>query len=750
MPRRFRPLSRCLLASVCLWTTTTFAQDAAAPPTTAPTTVPAESEVEQATPTAAPDPLLSPATMVESFLIALNESEKQPERLADAIRCLDLSALRTADPADADKQAPQLARQLREIIDALLNTYGVSRDDIPKATEEDRIVLPGGGSGIKLVVVRGGDNLWRFSPDTIAAIPAYLGALREDRVKEDIPVEETAEVEGVPLAYRSARATMMTFLEAMSRNNREVAQSCLYLEHLPANIRSQSGNEFAWGLLEIIDRIRKVVPEDLPDAPGGESYIFYEDTYGRIEIECMKEGDRKGYWLFNQATVDSLETLYPHFAEKPRVPGLPPRTFWQNPRAWILERIPAQLKPRILGLRIFQWLAIVVGLALGYLAHRISLLILFTIARPLGRSQYSELMPKFIRSCLRPISMLIMLATWWGIMRLLVLKPSFLQFAWPVMRLVVTALSVWACYRLIDLISDFFSARASRTNSRLDDVLVPLVRKTTKIVVVIVGAIFIFEAVGVEQTTLNKLFAGVGLGGLAFALAARETIANFFGSVTVILDRPFHVGDWVKVGDSEGTVEEVGLRSSRLRTFHNSQIIIPNADLMTATVDNMGRRKYRRISCKLSVLYSTTPEQLEAFCEGIRELIRRHPFTRKDFYLVFVNEFAASSIDVLLYCFHETPDWVTELRERHRLFLDIVRLARRLDVRFAYPTQTIHLVNETATSDSSKPPVDVVAHSEQTAPDARAAGRSAAAEIAAESLKKADDVTPRFEFPPAE
>ena len=111
-------------------------------------------------------------------------------------------------------------------------------------------------------------------------------------------------------------------------------------------------------------------------------------------------------------------------------------------------------------------------------------------------------------------------------------------------------------------------------------------------------------------------------------------------------------------------------------------------------MDNYGRRKYRRWKTHVSITYDTPPEKIDAFCEGIRELIRVHPYTRKDYYQVWLHQFAASSFDVLVYVFHEAPDWTTELRERHRLMLDIIRLAKHLGVEFAFPTETLHLYQE--------------------------------------------------------
>ncbi|MCA9573459.1 MAG: mechanosensitive ion channel family protein, partial [Myxococcales bacterium] len=216
----------------------------------------------------------------------------------------------------------------------------------------------------------------------------------------------------------------------------------------------------------------------------------------------------------------------------------------------------------------------------------------------------------------------------------------------------------------------FFSERARATQNRFDDMLVPLLRRTLKILVTIVGLVYFASKLSEE---LYGIVAGISIGSLAVGFAAKDSIENLFGTFTVLLDKPFQLGDWITVGEIDGTVEEVGFRSTRVRTFYNSLISVPNSRFISAHVDNWGARRYRRIKSTLSLTYDTPPEKVEAFCEGVRELIRRHPYTRKDYYHVYLNQLGASSLDVLLYCFVETPDWSTELRERHRLFNDVLR-----------------------------------------------------------------------------
>ena len=249
---------------------------------------------------------------------------------------------------------------------------------------------------------------------------------------------------------------------------------------------------------------------------------------------------------------------------------------------------------------------------------------------------------------------------------------------------------VWLGFRGADIFTDVLARRAEETESRLDDQFVPLLNTTLKGLVVVIGILFVLGNLGVNVTSL---IAGLGLGGLAIALAAQDTFKNLLGGVTIFADRPFQVGDWVVLGNTEGTVEFVGFRSSRVRTFYNSLVTVPNARIVDSYIDNMGLRQWRRYKTTLGLAYHTTPDQMQAFVEGIRALIRASPGMRKDYYIVEFHGFGASSLDVLVYCFIDAPDWNAELRTRHVLNLDIMRLAEDLGIEFAFPTQTLHVAS---------------------------------------------------------
>ena len=304
-------------------------------------------------------------------------------------------------------------------------------------------------------------------------------------------------------------------------------------------------------------------------------------------------------------------------------------------------------------------------------------------------------------------------------------------------RLVLAVAGVWSAMRLTDLVAEHLQSKAENTQTKIDDLLIPLIRKSVKIFIFAVGLIYIANSLNIE---ILPLLTGLGIGGLAVAFAAKDTIENFFGSIAVIVDHPFEVGDWILVDGAEGTVEEIGFRSTRIRTFYNSIITVPNATLVRAKVDNFGRRKYRRFKTHIAIAYDTNPDTIEAFCEGVRELIRVHPYTRKDYYHVWLHQMGDHSLNVLLYMFLETPDWQTELRERQRLLLDIIRLANKLKVEFAFPTQTLHLRQDDGTlPDPAPTPPDSAER------DAIRIGRNAVTEFTANAPWR-KQTPPPFKF----
>lgn len=621
---------------------------------------------------------------------------------------------------------------LAAVLNHLISAGIVDPDAITKEAQETIKPTWAIGDDKWLVILcrEGSDpSYWRFSAQTVQNAPLMaVGLVADSTTKPTTPtaaevVPDTSTATGdtpapavqkneppddVPLDFASARATLRTFWDAMREGDLRTAKKCMDLSYFEDD--PTIGDQLAGKLWLVMTRRPRPLESQVPDNPTGGPYDYLKDEAGRIRLERLHGGDRKGEWLFTARTVRDIRRLYTAFETKPvnadwddlRLPAS------SLPGLYVREYVvPPVLKQTVWGLDIWQWLGVLAVFVIGLVVKIILALILPLIGRWLLRSPEVTMLPHVVNNGFRPTATLAMVLVWLSGLRLLDLGnvasasdswfwSSVLEWSLSggVRILQVTAIIVGAraVYMLVDVISGYFNARAAHTVSRADDILIPLMQKTLKFVIVALGGIltvkFMFDL------DVWPVFTGLGIGGFAVAFAAQDAIKNFFGSLSLVFDQPFRKGDWVIVSGVEGTIEHVGLRSCRIRTFYKSQVSVPNGEIMNAVVDNMGRRTMRRIKSMISVTYDTKAEALEAFVEGIRELIRQHPYTNKESYHVYVNQFAASSIDVLLYCFVEVPDWGVELRERQRLFIDIIRLSERLGVEFAFPTQTLHMYQE--------------------------------------------------------
>jgi len=488
----------------------------------------------------------------------------------------------------------------------------------------------------------------------------------------------------------NARATMTTFLSAMNdaaagQDRRlDDAVRCLDLGTRDPDVLRTAGRRRAADLKEILDRTRLIDLMEIPDDPSGPPYVFLREAAGEVVIA----NDGEGEWLFTDKTVKSIPQLLESALERSRVAGVPDVVDIHTPGEWMRSQVPKNLRGTVFLLENWQWLGLLILILVGVIADRI---VAFVVAGA-ARRVFVRLIPTAdtsgVAGAVRPIGVLAMGILWWFGVLWLALPANVLTVLLIAVKFLVASAAVWTAYRLTDIFADYFTEKAKGTETKYDDLLVPLLRKTVKVFILAFGLVFVADNLNVD---ISSLLTGLGLGGLAFALAAQDMVKNLFGSLTVLLDKPFHVGDWVVIGDLEGTVEEVGFRSTRIRTFYNSLITMPNAHLISTAVDNLGARTYRRWSTMLSLTYDTPPEKFEEFCEGIRELVRKHPDTRKDYFNVYANEFGAASLNVMLYVFFRTPGWPEELKAKHDLFLDILRLAREVGVEFAFPTQTLHV-----------------------------------------------------------
>jgi MscS family membrane protein len=633
----------------------------------------------------------SPRATVRTLLLSVSLAQGAPKRIADAVSCLDLSGL----PAGQRDSAGQLATEL----EAVLRSWDVDTRVIPDDSKEDSHVLAD-RTGQKVVLRRMPDRRWLFDRDTVARIPQLYAQTQKNRQEKN----REAAAQNVSPAFASPRATVRTFIDSFRREDYRVILRCLDLSEVPAVARDEVGRQLANKLKQIILRHRLPILQEIPDSNYSDPHVVLSLPEGVIEVVRLTSGARKGEWVYSRDTVRSIDKLYVAFEDKPyldevlslettvHLPHL-----WTEPELWLRSRLPGWLRAGLLSTR---WVTVEVYEAVGYVVVPV---LAFGLYRLVTWALVGGLQWFLVRrgwalpreTCLRRVRPLGRLT---GVVflrgALLVLEPdrAILVLLLTLLNPLVWILATWAAFRLLDLITDLMEAHliAEKRRPELAQMFWPVGSLAIKIGLVVATT---FHLMALFAWDVTAVLTGLGIGGLAFALGAQDALKNLFGSFTLIADRPFIVGESVKIGNHEvGVVEVVGMRSTRIRTRDDTLLIVPNSSLTTMEITNYGRRRYRRYTTRIGVVYSVSRQRLIAFRDGVLEVIRKHEQTRKDQVEVAVNDLGTSAIEVLVNVYFEVADRNQELAARDALILDILRLAEDLNVELAYPTQTIHLV----------------------------------------------------------
>jgi MscS family membrane protein len=474
---------------------------------------------------------------------------------------------------------------------------------------------------------------------------------------------------------KNPRRAIHTFLHWQQEGHRNPALVTQTMR-LATNTSQKERYELARKLRKVLDARGLIIQyQQIPNQAayidslsGLHQYILFESL---PEVYLVRQDS---LWMFSEATIDRIPDLY--------------RAHYSVILDFILAELPSVFSKSYLGLEFWQYGALFLFVLIGLFIRKIFEYFIHQYALKLAQKSRTTWDDQLLHHVEKPAGFTILMVFFWLFYTNLQLTVTANYYISTILEVAVSAGLVWLLYNLSNVLSDYLTELTAATESKLDDQLVPLIRKALKIFIVILGVLFILQNNGIN---VASLIAGLGLGGLAFALAARDTLANLFGSITIFLDKPFQIGDWIKTPSVEGTVEEVGFRSTRIRTFHNSLISVPNAKMADAEVDNLGLREYRRLKTVLNLTYSTSPKQMEAFVEGIKAIIQANEHMRQDFYEVHFYNYGAHSLDVLVYCFLDVDTWSDELQQRHNFFLEIMRLAKEVGVEFAFPTQTLHV-----------------------------------------------------------
>ncbi len=460
------------------------------------------------------------------------------------------------------------------------------------------------------------------------------------------------------LGRDTPRGTLFGFMDAARKGNFDLA--ALYLN---TPLRDQAAAELAQQLYVVLDTrlpARMLEVSDKPDGSRPNPLKPDQDVIGTVAagdgqldilVERVNRGPAGRVWVFSSRTLEAIPAVYDEIHMVPVERVLP---------AWLM-------RPRVVGIRLFDWLAFFIVLPLLY--------------RAFGLMQSRAHVPGAARLTVLAIAIRV-------ILRSVDLPLIERQFWTATSGLMLVAALVWFGFMLGAFGERYLLKRLDRSHGDTASLL-RLGRRTVDVLWVVAGLLLVLRYYGIDATAA---LAGLGIGGIAVALSAQKTLENVIGGVSIIFDGAVRIGDAVKIGTTAGTVEYVGLRSTRIRTLDRTLLTIPNGQIATLNIETLSERDKYWFHHFIGITYDATPDQLVALSGDIRDVLRRHARADDASIRVRIVRFTASSIEIEISVYLFAQHWDDFLEQQEALLLDIMRSVAGHGAAFAFPTQTLHVV----------------------------------------------------------
>src|ERR1700704_5468725 len=481
------------------------------------------------------------------------------------------------------------------------------------------------------------------------------------------------------LGRNSPKAAVLGFLSAAHKGNPQIA--ALYLN---TSLRGDDAEELARQLVVVLDQRLPPRLNLLSDAPEGsipDPLRPDEDIVGTITtangdldilVERVDRGKVGKVWLFSRKTLDSI-----------------PMVFQELSAQGVDKFLPEFLvKTQLATIPLFEWLAVFVGLPALYLLtgllNRILIFGVGAIRRRLRRNvdlQNPQVLPPAVRL------LLLAIVVHWLLSRIGL--PLLARQFWSTTALII---AIGGCVWLLILWNGWgepylLRRRRSRNLSGSASVL-RLTRRVMDGLVVFAGLLFTLYHFGINPTAA---LAGLGVGGIAVALAAQKTLENVIGGISLIADQAVRAGDALKVGDISGTVEDVGLRSTRIRTLDRTLISVPNSQVANMSLETLSARDKFWFHPLVGLRYETTPVQLRSVISGLHKLFNEHDSVDSDSVRIRFVRLGAFSLDVDIFAYVFGADWNYFLEVQEELLFGIMDVVQQAGAEFAFPSQTMYL-----------------------------------------------------------
>ncbi len=494
---------------------------------------------------------------------------------------------------------------------------------------------------------------------------------------------EVNSADNVNLQLSTPRKTIEYFYKYMEsyaageESSLQIAMKSMDLSEIPEFSREEQGRNLAIKLHAILVRT-EIDLKKIEGSPATGEYVIKADDKVQIVLT-----ENQSNWMFSAATIRHIPELYSNIKDekvlKSTAVEIPVMMNIINLRKYV----PKILTGQIFYVEYWQILGVLLAL-LSAVLFKYFLVYCFKILSNLFVNKIEALSNiDTLNSLFLPMTYILSTYLLHLELHLLDLDPVVYTSLLRMLEIVKIAALFILFVKAVDLAAEVLLVRPRKIFGGSDRILIPLATTTLKFLLFFIGIVSVAALFSINVT---GLLAGLGIGGLALALAAKDTVENLFGSITVLIDKPFKVGDFISIEGVSGSVEQIGLRSTRLRTPENSLLTIPNSKLISVIVDNLGARKFFRTRHVIGVTYETSLENLQVFCESIRELLKNHPKARNDYFVHF-NEFASSSLNILIQVSFQVSSYADFLAKQEDFFMNIIKIANHLGVEFAYPVE---------------------------------------------------------------
>jgi len=614
--------------------------------------------------------LSTPRKTLRYFFLAIMQGEFDVSTLQGLNSFLDLSAIPLED-------IKILGPKKALMLEAILRKINPDSNNLSDSWSSENQVLAG-SNGFEIEIVRQKDGCWRFGPETVANVPSMFAKLSSEEQAKYNYAHNLA----------NPRNTIFYFLSAVNSFKNDEAANCMDLSEFPIPSRADLGPVLAFKLKFIFDRISLIYIPEIPTDPKLIAYELFRGALGTITLTPRENEKGKIEWKFDTRSVRNIESMFNEVVniptrkeyEKLKYIRLVP-DFWTEPGIWIRLNTPEKYSRPFLGISLYQW-------AVGFCLFLISLIISFGFSFGVKRlihyfvPKSNEVQfKKRLRRNFRALKLLLFFLVVYNLLPFVDLPVKYAIYIYTGEKVIITLVLAFFGMQMIDTIALLYEISETMIKYKgMGDMLVPFLSKSAKLMVVIFAICLLISHFG-ESESLGRFLAGLGIIGIAISLAAQDSLKNLFGTLLLISEKSFRVGDRIVLGDKEGIVEEFGFRSTKLRTAEDSILLMPNGNLATAIIDNFGLRKHHRIRLTFGIDLHTEVEKIGKLQTMILDKVILVPAVIKNKTRISFIKIGENGLEFELITFANIHNDDQDMEMREKILEIMLVVALELDVR---------------------------------------------------------------------